>query len=141
MRLITSLFQRNGMDVPEELSFENLSKQFMGLVAERYPSSDKVKDGPFVLGIERWIMAKIIALSQFRDAIREVALNQIYRIFNTATTSTSPFSRRLKTSKTSWKRKKRKERMRTRKKRRKNKMKVLPIQLKKRENNYGHELI
>lgn len=79
MRLITSLFGRSGIDVPEEMSFENMSKQFMGLVSERYPSADKVKERAVRLGIERWIAAKIIALSQFRDAIREVALNQIYR--------------------------------------------------------------
>lgn len=79
MRLVNSMFSRNGIDVPQELNFETLSKQFMGLVAERYPSSDKVKERAVRLGLQRWLMAKIIALSQFRDAVREVALNQIFR--------------------------------------------------------------
>ena len=79
MRLVNSMFSKSGIDVPQELNFETLSKQFMSLVAERYPSADKVKERAVKLGIEKWLMAKIIALSQFRDAIREVAMNQIYR--------------------------------------------------------------
>ena len=79
MRLIQTSFGRNGIDVPPELNFESMSKEFMNLAAERYPSSDKVKERSVKLGIEKWLLAKIIALSQFRDAIREVALNQIFR--------------------------------------------------------------
>lgn len=79
MRLIQTSFGRNGIDVPPELNFESMSKEFMTLAAERYPSSDKVKERAVKLGIEKWLLAKIIALSQFRDAIREVALNQIFR--------------------------------------------------------------
>lgn len=79
MRLVNSMFSRSGIDVPQELNFETMSKEFMSLVAERYPSSDKVKERAVKLGLQRWLMAKIIALSQFRDAVREVAMNQIYR--------------------------------------------------------------
>lgn len=79
MRLIQSSFGRNGIDVPPELNFESMAKEFMALAAERYPSADKVKERAVKLGIEKWLLAKIIALSQFRDAIREVALNQIFR--------------------------------------------------------------
>ena len=60
-------------------SFESLSKLFMSLAAERYPSSDKILGSAGKLGIEKWILAKIIAFTQFRDAIREVAIHQIYR--------------------------------------------------------------
>lgn len=79
MRLVNSSFARNGMDVPQELNFETMSREFMNLVSERYPNSDKVKERSVKLGIDKWIQAKIIALSQFRDAVREVAMNQIFR--------------------------------------------------------------
>jgi len=46
---------------------------------ERYPSGDKVLQSAGKLGIEKWILAKIIVFSQLRDAIREVALGQLYR--------------------------------------------------------------
>jgi type III secretion protein W len=79
MRLVNSQFARHGLEVPHELSFETLSKEFMALISERYPNADKVKERAVRLGIKDWIIAKIIALSQFRDAIREVAMNQIFR--------------------------------------------------------------
>lgn len=79
MRLITNMFQKNGLDVPKQLTFELLSKQFVTLLQERYPSQDKVLQTAGKLGIDKWILAKIIIFSQLRDAIREVALNQLYR--------------------------------------------------------------
>lgn len=79
MRLVESLFESNDLEMPEELSFETLAKEFMSLAAERYPSSDKVRQRAVRLGLERWVIAKIIALSQFRDAIREVAMTKIYK--------------------------------------------------------------
>lgn len=72
-------YNRTGMDMPKGLTFEAMSKSFMSLVAERYPSSDKVKAQARALGIEDNIVAKIIVFSQFRDAIREVSMGQIYR--------------------------------------------------------------
>lgn len=79
MHLMESLFQKNGLSMPSQLTFETMAKQFMSLASERYPTSDKVLQGAVKLGIEKWILAKIIALSQLRDAIREVAVNQVYR--------------------------------------------------------------
>lgn len=79
MNLMEGLFKKEGLDMPQQLSFELMAKQFMGLAAERYPSSGKVLEGTTRLGIDKWILAKIIVLSQFRDAIREVAINQIYK--------------------------------------------------------------
>jgi type III secretion protein W len=72
-------FNTTGMNMPPELTFETMSKSFMDLVAERYPSADKVKAQARNLGIENNLVAKIIVFSQFRDAIREVAVTQIYR--------------------------------------------------------------
>jgi type III secretion protein W len=79
MPLIQKQFAKAGLEVPPQLNFESLAKQFMSLAGERYPSGDKVLQTAVRLGVEKWLMAKIIALSQLRDAIREVAMNQIYR--------------------------------------------------------------
>jgi len=79
MRLMESMFSHEEMEMPSDLSFEKMAKQFMGLCAERYPSAGKVKERAVKLGIDRWLIAKIIALTQFRDAIREVAASQVYK--------------------------------------------------------------
>jgi type III secretion protein W len=79
MGLVKGLFEQNGIPMPKELSFENMAKAFMSLAGERYPSQDKVFSQARRLGIEDWLLAKIIAFSQFRDSIRELAMNQIFR--------------------------------------------------------------
>lgn len=79
MGLIDKMFAKEGLTKPAQMNFENLAKQFMGLAAERYPTGDKVLQTTVRLGVDKWLMAKIIALSQLRDAIREVAVNQVYR--------------------------------------------------------------
>ncbi len=79
MRLLTSLFQRNGLSMPQQLTFEAMAKQFMQLAADRYPSSAKVLVTAGRLGIEKWILAKIFVFSQMRDAVREVAMSMIYK--------------------------------------------------------------
>jgi type III secretion protein W len=79
MGLVGSLFSKNGIPMPKELTFEQLAKQFMAICGDRYPSPDKILQSAKKLGIEKWIMAKIIAFSQLRDAIREVAMSQVYR--------------------------------------------------------------
>ncbi|MCE5293431.1 MAG: hypothetical protein LLF94_02300 [Chlamydiales bacterium] len=78
-KLIGFLFDREGMEMPKNLNFELLAKQFVMLLQERYPTGDKVLQMAGKLGIDKWILAKIIVFSQLRDAIREVALNQLYR--------------------------------------------------------------
>lgn len=79
MNLTQSLFDKNHIEIPAGLTFEAMAKEFMALASERYPSSDKVLQRAVRLGLEKWLMAKIIALSQFRDAIREVAMAKIYK--------------------------------------------------------------
>ena len=79
MHLMETLFDKEGLTMPQQLSFELMAKTFMVLAADRYPSSDKVLQQATKLGIDKWIATKIIAFSQLRDAIREVAVNQIYR--------------------------------------------------------------
>lgn len=78
-KLVGFLFEREGMELPKNLTFELMAKQFVTLLQERYPSADKVLQMGIKLGIDKWILAKIIIFSQLRDAIREVALNQLYR--------------------------------------------------------------
>lgn len=79
MGLMSKLFENEGMEMPNQLSFESISKQFMVLAGDRYPSAAKVLQLAIKLGIEKWLIAKIIVFSQFRDAIREVAAGQIYK--------------------------------------------------------------
>jgi type III secretion protein W len=79
MNLMGSLFEKEGMELPSQINFESMAKQFMALAAERYPTASKVLQLATKLGIEKWLIAKIIVLSQIRDAIREVAVNQIYK--------------------------------------------------------------
>lgn len=77
--LIDKMLAKEGLKRPSQFTFETLAKQFMALISDRYPTSAKVLQGTVRLGIEKWIQAKIIALSQYRDAIRQVAAGQIYR--------------------------------------------------------------
>lgn len=79
MHLIETLFADQQMAVPKELSFETIAKQFMTLCAERYPTSDKVLQLAKRLGISSSLLAKIIVLSQMRDAVREVARDLIFK--------------------------------------------------------------
>ncbi len=79
MDLMAKMFESGGLEMPPGLTFEAMAKAFMSLAAERYPSSDKVKSQARTLTIDDWILAKIIAFSQFRDSIRELSMSQIYR--------------------------------------------------------------
>src|SRR5690606_11830940 len=42
MDLVNKLFSKAGLQMPKQLSFEQMAKCFMSLAGERYPSSDKV---------------------------------------------------------------------------------------------------
>ncbi len=79
MRLVQRQFAKEGVKMPQRLTFELLSKQFMALCSERYPSADKVLKLGKELGISKWVIAKIIVFSQMRDAIRQVSKDQIFR--------------------------------------------------------------
>lgn len=72
MRLVNSQFARYRMEVPQELTFETMSKEFMSLVSERYPNADKIKERTQRLGIGENTTGKIVALSVMRDAMHEV---------------------------------------------------------------------
>lgn len=78
MKLMNYLFEENHMENPAELTFESMAKAFMSLAGERYPSADKVLSKASMLGLKN-VAGKIITFSQFRDAIREVALGKVYK--------------------------------------------------------------
>lgn len=65
------------MKRPPNLNYETLTTAFMSIVAERYPSSDKVLQHMHSLGCDT-VETKIIAITQLRDAVREVS-PRIYR--------------------------------------------------------------
>lgn len=71
--------KENNLQMPNELTFESMAKQFMALATERYPSTAKVLQTASKLGIEGDIEAQIIVFSQMRDAVREVSMNHIFK--------------------------------------------------------------
>ncbi len=73
MNLIIGAFSRNGLILPSRVTFEFLAKQFMRLVQERYPSSDKVLQFITQLTISEELLAYVIILTQMRDAMRQTA--------------------------------------------------------------------
>ncbi len=79
MPLVDKMFAKEGLEKPPQLTFENLAKQFMALAGDRYPSAGKVLQQAVKLGVEKFIVAKIVVFSQYRDAIRAVAINQVYK--------------------------------------------------------------
>ncbi len=74
------------MKRPAHVTTELITKNFMELTADRYPSSDKVLQmiarmgvaGPGASPVQE-VSAKIIILSRFRDAVRQVSPTHIFR--------------------------------------------------------------
>jgi len=66
------------MERPSQMTSEALAEAFMTIVRERYPSSEKVLQQLSNLGCDT-VEAKIVAITQIRDAVREVSLPKIYR--------------------------------------------------------------
>ena len=73
MRLIEQQFSREGLPLKENLTFEFLAKHFVKLIAQRYPSPEKVLKMAFSLGISEELLAQIIIFTQFRDALRGIS--------------------------------------------------------------------
>lgn len=73
-RLMQSMYRRYKMDWDEneDPDFEELAKNFIQLVEDRYPSVLKIIKQAEKLGIPE-IEKKIVVLTQFRDAIRELS--------------------------------------------------------------------
>lgn len=79
MRLVKRMFDEQHLQMPADLDFEALAREFMALASERYPSAAKVMALAGKLGIDKWANAKIIVFSQMRDAVREVAMALIFK--------------------------------------------------------------
>ncbi|MEN9343605.1 MAG: negative regulator of type secretion [Chlamydiota bacterium] len=71
MGLMSSAFQKQGITLT--LSFEELAKQLMKLVQEKYPSVDRVLSLASQLRASDDILAQIILFTQMRDAMRHIA--------------------------------------------------------------------
>ncbi len=78
MGIIFRGFDKNGLYYPKKLTFDLMARLFMKLLEDKYPSAVKVIRLSRDLGIEEEIIAQIIVLSQFRDAVRNVA-PKLYR--------------------------------------------------------------
>ena len=73
MGLIANNFSRENLVMPKSLNFELLSKIFVQLLAERYPSPDRILKFAVALGVSEEILGQIILFTQFRDAMRGVS--------------------------------------------------------------------
>jgi type III secretion protein W len=75
MKMVHSSFSRNGLAVPNKLTFEIIARTFMKFLQERYPSADKALILAAELGISESTLAEIIIYTQIRDGVRQVAPN------------------------------------------------------------------
>lgn len=73
MRLIQREFASYDLAYPTKLNFESLSKIFVKLLLERFVNAEKILQFAKLLGFSDEIIAQIIILTQYRDAIRQVA--------------------------------------------------------------------
>ena len=73
MSLITSSFLREGLTLPVRITFDLLSRLYVKLLAERYPTPDKVLRLANLLGISDELLAQVIIFTAYRDAIRQTS--------------------------------------------------------------------
>ncbi len=73
MRMVLAEFEREHLVLPSKITFETLSKLFMKLLLERFPSADKVFQAGVQMGLEDHLLAELIIFSQMRDAVRQVS--------------------------------------------------------------------
>ena len=90
MGLVQKRFKKEGLQMPAQLTFENIAAQFMGFVADHAQSPLKVAQMAPKLGIENSVQAQIIVFEQMRDAVPKVAP----RIFKSAANREDQIQRR-----------------------------------------------
>jgi type III secretion protein W len=73
MNLIINQFKHENLIFPPNLTFAHIAKTFVKLIAERYPSPDKILKLGSLLGISEELLAQAIVFTQFRDAMRGVS--------------------------------------------------------------------
>lgn len=78
-KLMNKLFENYEIERPAKSDFEAVAKNFMSLLGDRYPSVDKLLRLVSKLTVGDELLAKLIFISQMRDAVREVSLYELYR--------------------------------------------------------------
>lgn len=73
--LVEKLFDKAGIPVPPQVTFENISKAFMAIASERHPDAHHVQQTAKGLGLENSIFGEIIVFQQMRDGVRQMARN------------------------------------------------------------------
>ena len=73
MKLIRQQFARYNLTYPPRLTFEDIAKEFMSLLGERYIASTRILQLARNLDLSEEIIAQIIVFSQMRDAVRQIA--------------------------------------------------------------------
>lgn len=73
MMVIQKKFHKYNLPLPKHINFILLSKALVLLLQERYPSQEKILIMTNTLDIGPDIMAHIILLTQYRDAMRQIA--------------------------------------------------------------------
>jgi type III secretion protein W len=74
MRLITRLFNSYNLAMPPRLNFEVLARIFSKILAEKFLNSEKILTLLRILGQSEEAEAHLIICSQFRDAVKQIAL-------------------------------------------------------------------
>ncbi len=71
-KMMSSAFEREGLSLPPRINFEVLSKLFVKLLLESYPSTDKIYQLSNLLGIQDDLISETLIFTQMRDAIRNI---------------------------------------------------------------------
>jgi type III secretion protein W len=73
LRLMRSMYKKYGMEAEEEdFDFEEIAKNFMQVVEDRYPSVLKILKQAEKMGLTQ-LEEKIVLLTQYRDATRQLS--------------------------------------------------------------------
>jgi type III secretion protein W len=66
-------FDSFGLPYPETLTFEELAKIFIKMLAERFVNPEKILQFAKAMGIDEKIAAQIIVFTQYRDALKQIS--------------------------------------------------------------------
>lgn len=75
IRSMERQFDSYGLHYPEKLTFEELAKIFIKMLAERFVNPEKILQFAKMLGIDEEIAAQIIVFTQYRDALKQISPN------------------------------------------------------------------
>ncbi len=78
MSLLKAEFERYGLELPKELNFESLSRTFLRILEDKYPSIKNLFAALKSLGLGEELIAQMLILGQNRDALRHTS-RRLYR--------------------------------------------------------------